>query len=323
MFDTPPHLHQDPESRARDIFIAWLRDSDATPPTTLWHYTNALGLQGIMHSQSMWATDSRYLNDATEIQFGTALFLSVLNEQDLDSRDLITRNFITGLCRGNGKVIRDFLADNVSFHVVCFCSEGDLLSQWRAYGGSPNGDGAFAIGFTPRRGDARSWAQTASELANDVFLRRVLYDRDEQKAACRRLFEPLVDLLDESSSEIPTQNAFSAALIDGLVELSCWCKDPAFSEENEWRIVYQRRHSPVVTLPIRVRPARDLFIPYVELDLASKVGARHEQMPVSHIRCGPNAEGIRSEFGIRQLLSLLPGVWNDVEVDSSSTPLRW
>ena len=39
-------------------------------PQTLCHYTDFSGLKGILETQSLWATDSRTLNDGTEEQYG-------------------------------------------------------------------------------------------------------------------------------------------------------------------------------------------------------------------------------------------------------------
>lgn len=35
---------------------------------TLWHYTTASGLEGILKSQQLWATNIKYLNDDEEFQ---------------------------------------------------------------------------------------------------------------------------------------------------------------------------------------------------------------------------------------------------------------
>lgn len=38
------------------------------PSGTLYHYTSLTGLEGILSSGSLWATDIRYLNDAAEMR---------------------------------------------------------------------------------------------------------------------------------------------------------------------------------------------------------------------------------------------------------------
>ncbi len=41
---------------------------------TLYHYTTAEGLQGIIKTKSIWASDYRFLNDATEFDYGLSIF---------------------------------------------------------------------------------------------------------------------------------------------------------------------------------------------------------------------------------------------------------
>ncbi|KQV50324.1 hypothetical protein ASC95_13135 [Pelomonas sp. Root1217] len=45
-----------------------LRELYSEQPTgELFHYTTSAGLLGIVQSGSIWATEARYLNDATEL----------------------------------------------------------------------------------------------------------------------------------------------------------------------------------------------------------------------------------------------------------------
>lgn len=37
--------------------------------TCLYHYTSAVGLEGILRSRSLWATDTAFLNDWQEIVY--------------------------------------------------------------------------------------------------------------------------------------------------------------------------------------------------------------------------------------------------------------
>src|SRR4051812_4201029 len=107
-------------------------DSDLVPLLplrTLYHYTTQAGLLGILETKSIWASEIRFLNDATE--FRTALdtvgaeLRTRLNE--LDSAE--------GEARGEA-IFREFTAlEEASFFVLSLTEKGDDLSQWRAYGG--------------------------------------------------------------------------------------------------------------------------------------------------------------------------------------------
>ena len=49
-------------------------------PDLLYHYTDVAGLIGICSSQSLWATNLRFMNDAKELAHTWALMLDVLTE---------------------------------------------------------------------------------------------------------------------------------------------------------------------------------------------------------------------------------------------------
>ena len=95
-------------------------------PRYLYHYTSAQGLLGILQSNRIGATNSRFMNDPTEIAYATRLVREVM-ESELLKED----------ARWLKKVkdsVNDFLNEyenNAKVYIACFCTQGDLLSQWR------------------------------------------------------------------------------------------------------------------------------------------------------------------------------------------------
>lgn len=146
----------------------------AEPFDTFYYYTDAFGLQGIPDPPS-WplgpvqkpkdappaitdiqytyggaalfkASDVRYMNDTTELLFGAR----ILKEHLLETLDVIHEG--SPLWHAFRQAA-DYLLVEDRVHewpwrlfAACFCEgKGDLLSQWRGYGG---GTGGFAIGFS-------------------------------------------------------------------------------------------------------------------------------------------------------------------------------
>jgi hypothetical protein len=106
----------------------------------LFHYTNAAGLLGILSSGSLWATHFQFLNDTSEMQYGldgARAVTSTLAEQGSEAK----RRFL-----GDTEERLDHLFEHkiVPPYVFSFCRLGDLLSQWREYGGGGSG---FSIAF--------------------------------------------------------------------------------------------------------------------------------------------------------------------------------
>jgi hypothetical protein len=46
--------------------------------STWYHYTTSAGIHGILKTKSFWATDYRFLNDATEFHYGLEIFDRIL-----------------------------------------------------------------------------------------------------------------------------------------------------------------------------------------------------------------------------------------------------
>ena len=180
-----------------------------------------------------------------------------------------------------------WLDRNLDVYVTCFCENGDLLSQWRAYAGRDDAGGyALGLGTDP---PMQGWPQN-SPTSHEVALRRVLYDPVEQEAACHDLIDALVPILDEDPEDAERQRSFARNLVNGVVEFASWCKDPAFEEEQEWRIVYVRNNDSS-KLEIRHRLARGLLVPYVELraSLSRRAVGRTPAAAVHQPRAGSGA----------------------------------
>lgn len=115
-----------------------LRGSTIFPencPSRVYHYTSLDGLLGILKSQQIWATDIRYLNDASEDLYATRAIEQVLTEMGTDD------NAQPGLTAA----INMSRPTTSRAHAACFCQARDLLSQWRAH--SAGGTTSYALEF--------------------------------------------------------------------------------------------------------------------------------------------------------------------------------
>ena len=107
--------------------------------SSLAHYTNLAGLQGILESGNLWASNVAFLNDREELLHGVKCAgraLSTLRDNKLH----LWRDAISEVIKQieNGRLPNTYAA--------CFCERTDLLSQWRAYGGSEQG---VSLAFNP------------------------------------------------------------------------------------------------------------------------------------------------------------------------------
>ena len=286
-------------------------------PDLLWHYTDAGGLLGIVTGERLWATQTSFLNDATEMAYGVDLVTKALASYDLAPLEEGTARFLADLFDRNRTSLPTWLDKDLEVYVTCFCADGDLLSQWRAYAGRDDA-GGYALGLGPGP-PLHEWPQRAPG-GHGLALRRVLYDPVEQQAACHELIDTLVPILDPDPGDQRLQESFARNLMSGILEFASWCKDPAFEEEQEWRIVYVRTHDPA-RLAVHHRMSRGLVVPYVELELPCWEGPLAGHLPLQRMNLGPGPEPALKLRGVTTLISNHPH-FADVTLQGSAAPLR-
>jgi hypothetical protein len=139
-------------------------------PLEISHYTDATGLHGIITSGQLWATHINYLNDLQEFRYARQIIGRVLDEYARRAEGVELQQRLTKL-RGACEANFAHWENNVDPYVVCFCEDGNLLSQWRAYGA--NGSG-FSLQFTPTRLET---LKKDTEVSANAKLLNVLYDQ--------------------------------------------------------------------------------------------------------------------------------------------------
>jgi hypothetical protein len=106
----------------------------------IYHYTDDLGLRGIIESGKLWFSDIFGLNDPSELRHGLGVAIRALKSRMVDDRPEI-EEFASRLERFE---IDAAIEQSAHFFICCFSKDGDDLGQWRAY--ADNGRG-YALGF--------------------------------------------------------------------------------------------------------------------------------------------------------------------------------
>jgi hypothetical protein len=118
------------------------------PTGPLYHYTNAGGLVGILERKEIWASNALHLNDATESQYAFEVLRAEL-EQRLDNSAesaALSKRWKDFYEEWKGKIGSAALTDiETPVYVLSFSTNGNQLSQWRAY---CRDDSGFSVGFT-------------------------------------------------------------------------------------------------------------------------------------------------------------------------------
>jgi hypothetical protein len=265
----------------------------------LYHYTTLTGLAGIIDDTCFWASDVRYMNDASELSYATEL----IDEEVQKVRSLPE----------NREVFEPFadvqrLGDPFEFEygptpfIACFCEVDDLLSQWRGYG--PSDSVSLEIDIE----------KVAHLSHRSMHMRKVVYNEGLQRTLAT---EAIATWL-RTARELITEGwdpddlfriGASWALGQATLDYHLCFKHPTFSEEREWRLIKlvnttseikrmtddlptEKQLSPVISMyppedvDILFRRSAYGFTPYVEVPATDSTGNR---VPITAIRQGPRS----------------------------------
>ncbi|MBI4560067.1 MAG: DUF2971 domain-containing protein [Candidatus Hydrogenedentes bacterium] len=280
-----------------------MREED--PPTTLYHYTDAAGLEGILRSGTIWATHAGYLNDPHEVVHGQEIFRSMITRTLIHSKDVIGREFYDK-CIENFDEKGPFMNPLVGYFCASFSSKGDDLSQYRAY--SAQGSG-YCIGF-----DTKALVAEIGKIsyANGSLFRlvRMEYDTAEQRRTLERIVRDAVSLARTLAREHGDQaretvlHKLSLQCIQEALMVGCLYKQPGFQDEDEWRIVPTPFGDPAKPFDtnVRARHRNGLFIPYLELPVDP---SDRRTTSVREIYVGPKLPFDKARNGIVKLFHTL------------------
>jgi hypothetical protein len=288
-----------------------MNQGEAELTETLFHYTDAAGVVGILRSGKLWATDSRFLNDAQESDYGLDYLASAVLAAPNPPKEVSHWAHKPGgsehFARYLESVAYEFKSGEFGVYVACFCESGDLLSQWRAYGR----DHGYSIEI-----DLDTLKRSVTRLRTyppATRLTKVRYGR----AAAEDVATEAIEVVSQFNGNHPGVKAHYAAL--HLNSMLASIKNPNFEEEKEWRLVAAFEifdESPHAVLhsdrePTLFRATPIAIVPYIELSLP------HEA--IQSIRIGPGNFGDVREAGVRRLLRTLG---SDATVLRSDVPLR-
>ena len=296
-------------------FGAILKPLRECPDEALYHYTSAEGLCGILSDNTIWASDVFFMNDSTEFEYGRRLILSELSRR-IDDKNPYSWNAERKLVRLPStnpsffeEVETAYLEHphNEKFYVLSLCENGNLLSQWRAYG--ENGAG-YSVGIATKT--IRS--DTKTIRGDAVNLQKVIYEAAEQQQYIQSILNKAEELR-EKADKLDVIRVLSSTLVKLTVSL----KDIAFQEENEWRIIYIRRE-PDENDDLRFRVSRTGIIPYLKLSPSRIFNDGFDKLPITSVGYGPSLHPDLT----RNVLGRMKAKYGyeGIEIIGSSIPLR-
>lgn len=315
--------------------VTYVRDFVPTYSGSVFHYTSAAGLLGIVESGTIRASAASSLNDLAELRLGWELCLRVLSDLPDSSSTEMLRNWA-----------RDPLMRRHRVFVLSASEVGDDANQWRLYGDGGRGyvlelDAAVqleAFSPVPDASTTTGVFARAKDIADVSPWRRVTYDESVAVAAIQALAEAvesedhtiasMADASDEAR-QAAYESLSEAAYVD-LATVAHLIKAPGFSGEREVRVVttfvWGDEH-------VRYRPSPIGIVAYATLATSpsgdggrvqrpTTQGAKPaESLPIQSLRMGPLLRPDEHEATVKSFLRI--NGHPDAAVLHSDVKLRW
>lgn len=265
-----------------------------------YHYCSVDVLLSILKNDVLRLSDIEKSNDYAERKW----MMNKIEEEfiHLSEKKFVKEEFI----RKFSQLKDEFeILDNV--YATCFSTEGDLLSQWRAYGQDGYG---VSIGFSGEL------LKNVNDFQYGIKFLPIIYDSEKQKEYGRVQSKKIFDLLLKGDFLF---HAMSEVFQNDLERLCCY-KNPTFSEEKEWRLCIslspecrinmKANYEPFVMSEIKLHSDQKKIVTYLNLNY-TKV----KNEIIKEIILGPKCE--ISVKDLRQVLFILGYTKVDIKIKKS------
>ena len=228
---------------------------------TVYHYCSVESFYSIISNKTLRLSDIGKSNDYMERRWLQQFILETTMEEydkapfsiwfEYEGKEYRDHEAVEELMRYELKTMGQHWYDDYITYSICFSERGDSLSQWRGYADDGSG---VCIGFRADRISGMLGKNRESKEPGHTFeFARIRYTPAAQKALIRphirKIFRHLHTLVDQEQK--PSGEIIK--LLRAVNGESAFCKNPAFSEEHEWRLA--------VNFPI---PTTDAYAKFVQ-----------------------------------------------------------
>jgi hypothetical protein len=253
------------------------------------HYTSQSGLIEIISSETLWATNIKFLNDEQEFQHALELIRGLIPKSKItpDHRDhAVYSQFIEQIEKELNSLDR-YVTESI--YTFSFSQEIDLLSQWRGYCSDNNG---FCLVF-----DIEKTFEHVKEKHPNVHLMECVYETNVKEKKIKEVLNNYWSQFFSASTKEKKKNIIDQLAKD-VTLLASYFKHPSFSEEKEKRIVV------ILEFPahsgLQFRTGRFSLIPFISLPVP--------RLCIKKICIGPTAN---KELAKRALEMFLETIYRD------------
>lgn len=275
-------------------------------PETIYHYTSASGLRGILSSGILYFTDSQFLNDRSERKNFYQMLADRLKGWVPDLKEILEHRYFSR----QSPVLRSLSmaepADkDASRYFVLSCSqEKDSLPMWNYYTRGARAAG-YNIHFSTSALMEQLQAHPLIQRINcqpRLLCGRVVYQDAEKEQGLEGLLEEICQKWREEKEPREREELLLRADL-AFEKMSLFYKDQAFAHEKEIRVVIPSNNRRIHSLsaddsesPYRFREVRGAQVPYLALDVLEKGRA------ITGVTAGPALDEEMAVKGVEYML---------------------
>ena len=220
----------------------------------VYHYCDNHKMASILSGKTLRMSDITKSNDYEEVKlFFPGILDAIEDEYRKDEFPLqymgsTNRDALGKLLDWEYDILRyEFDRGGVTNFVVCFCEDGDVLSQWRGY--ADNGKGC-SLGFSVK--ELKEYCNTYKGILrfeqveyktvkeiSDTIVEKSLKVLNELRGLRKWIVESMPSF-DEEKIEKMCQYCFHQ-MISGVLISSLKYKNDSFKEEQEWRLFFSQQ----------------------------------------------------------------------------------
>lgn len=284
----------------------------------IYHYTSLNGFLSIIETQSLFFSNVNFLNDSKEIKHGVDIVLKAIEQCENEKNADILLQMKTNI---------DLLYISEKY-VSCFSKNGDLLSQWRAYGNYGKG---ISIGF--------EFSQLEESFDKDLNGTHIEYDEQIQIESIKEYIKLIIEYYkniedDYDWGPYDFNNLVAKLIITFFNDVLYSFKHPSFIDEREYRLILEIDNKMYNSgdIDLKFRANDNFIIPYIVIKnsytsyLETKEPGENEpifpikKLPIRKIIIGPSLDFETVKMAIEQFL--INKGYNEIVIEKSNVPYR-
>ncbi|BFL45505.1 DUF2971 domain-containing protein [Lactonifactor longoviformis] len=259
--------------------------------TTLYHYTQIAGVQGILDEKSFWATKSDFLNDPREFSYIIEVIQQMSGSvfKNKEWKELFLKNIFK---EGDHFVYEK----NKEFFVLAFSTCSDSITLWAEFGNETGYNMAF---------DSEKIIKKIAKSNAIAYHGYVVYALEEQRDYILDLMQKKIpESFGLSFADIMNRGMTSES--DPVFQKACrmfqkaakiyamFFKQEGFTEEREYRFVFKKSEG----MNVLFREKEGFLIPYIKITMLES----DNKLPIRGITVAPKNDSDLARKGMEYYL---------------------